>query len=254
MTFLAVTLFPFGLVIGSFLNVVIHRVPRKESVAWPASHCPDCGSELKKRDNVPLLSYLALRGRCRACGVRISFRYPLVELGTGALFSAAAFRFGPSLDLLPALILVCVLAALCGTDLEYRLLPNVIVLPALIAGLLSSVSLDPQAWWTYPAAALGVGGFLLALALLYPGGMGLGDVKMGAMLGAFLGFYAALAVFLGALAGAVVGGALMVLRRAGRRTWLPFGSFMALGGLAVLFFGPELWEGYLRLLGGGLSF
>lgn len=251
MTLLALTLFPFGLVIGSFLNVAIYRVPRKESIIWPASHCPRCGSVLRKRDNVPVVSYLLLRGRCRDCRERISPRYPLVELATGLLFSAAAYRFGPGPELVSALVLVCALVALGGTDLEHRLLPNAIVLPALVVGLAASALADPSGWWTYPVSALGVGGFLLALALVYPGGMGMGDVKMGAMLGAFLGGYAALAVFAGALVGAAAGGALMAAGRAGRRTRIPFGSFMALGGLAALFFGPGLWGGYLRLLGGG---
>lgn len=250
MTLLALTLLPFGLVIGSFLNVVIHRVPRKESVALPASHCPDCGTVLRKQDNIPLLSYALLGGRCRSCGVRIPMRYPLVELVTGALFVAAAYRFGPTLELLSALILCCVLVALGGTDLEHRLLPNALVLPALAVGLVVSVLVDPAGWWVYPLAAAGVGGFLLALALIYPGGMGMGDVKMGAMLGAFLGGYAALAVFIGALSGVVVSGTLMAAGRAGRRTRIPFGSFMALGGLVTLFAGPGLWGGYLRLLGG----
>lgn len=249
MTPLALTLFPFGLVVGSFLNVVIHRLPRKESVVWPASHCPRCGSTLRKRDNVPVISYLLLRGRCRDCRERISPRYPLVKLATGLLFAAAAYRFGPNLELVSALVLICALLALGGIDLEHRLLPNAIVLPALVVGLAVSTLANPPGWWTYPVAALGVGGFLLALALVYPGGMGMGDVKMGAMLGAFLGGYAALAVCAGALAGAVVGGALMAAGRAGRRARLPFGSFMALGGIAALFFGPGTWGGYLRLLG-----
>lgn len=250
MTALALALLPFGLVIGSFLNVVIHRVPRKESVVWPASHCPRCGVALRKRDNVPLISYLALRGRCRDCGTRISSRYPLVELVAGLLFAAASYRFGPSLELVSALILICALLALGGTDLEHRLLPNTIVLPALVAGLAVSALADLPRWWVYPVAALGTGGFLLALALVYPGGMGMGDVKMGAMLGAFLGGYAALAVFLGALIGAVAAGALRLTGRAERRMQIPFGSSMALGGIVVLFFGPGLWGGYLRLLGG----
>lgn len=250
MTPLAITLLPFGLVIGSFLNVVIHRVPRKESVVWPASHCPRCGVVLRKRDNVPLISYAMLRGRCRDCGLGISPRYPLVELVTGLLFAAAAYRFGLSLEFVGAIVLVCALVALGGTDLEHRLLPNVLVLPALVVGLVSSVVADPSGWWSYPVAAVAAGGFLLTLALVYPGGMGMGDVKMGAMLGAFLGGYAALAIFFGALAGTIVSGALMAVGRAGRRTAIPFGTFMALGGLVALFFGPGIWGGYLRLLGG----
>jgi leader peptidase (prepilin peptidase) / N-methyltransferase len=248
LTPLALTLFPFGMVVGSFLNVVIHRLPRKESVVWPASHyCPRCGSALRKRENVPVIPYLLLRGCCRDCRERISPRYPLVELATGLLFAATAYHFGPNLELVSTLILVSVLLALGGIELELRLLPNVIVLPALVVGLAGSTLANPPGWWTYPFVALGVGAFLLALALVYPGGMGMGDVKMGATLGAFLGGYAALAVF----AGAVVGGALMAAGRAGRRARLPFGSFMALGGIAALFFGPGMWGGYLRLLGGG---
>lgn len=251
MTALAVTLFAFGLVIGSFLNVVIHRVPRKESVVWPASHCPRCGVKLRGRDNVPLISYALLGGRCRDCAARISVRYPAVELLTGVLFASAAYRFGTSVELAGALVLVCALVALAGTDLEHRLLPNAIVLPALVAGLVLSAVSNPQMWWTYPVAAVAVGGFLLALALLYPGGMGMGDVKMGAMLGAFLGGYAALAVFAGAVFGALCAGVLMLAGLAGRRAAIPFGAFMALGGLAALFWGESVWSGYLRLLGGG---
>lgn len=242
---------PFGLVMGSFLNVVIHRVPLKESVVWPASRCPRCKAAIRGRDNVPVVSYLALRGRCRDCREPISARYPAVELLTGLLFGAAAYRFGLEPELARALALVCVLVALAGTDLAHRLLPNAIVLPALAAGLVLSVAVDPAGWWTYPVAALAAGGFLLALALVYPGGMGMGDVKMGAMLGAFLGGYAALAVFAGALAGALTWGALMSTGRAGRRTALPFGAFMALGGLAAVFWAEDVWDGYLRLLGGG---
>lgn len=251
MTALAVTLFPLGLVIGSFLNVVIHRVPRKESVVWPSSHCPRCGAKLRGRDNVPLLSYALLGGKCRDCAAPIPVRYPAVELLTGLLFVAAGYRFGASLELVGALVLICALLVLAGTDLEHRLLPNAIVLPALVAGLLLSAAADPQMWWTYPVAALAVGGFLLALALVYSGGMGMGDVKMGAMLGSFLGGYAALAVFAGALFGALGAGVLMLIGLADRRAALPFGAFMALGGLAALFWGESVWSGYLRLLGGG---
>lgn len=238
----------FGLVVGSFLNVVIHRVPRRESVVWPGSRCPRCGTPISARDNVPLLSYLLLRGRCRRCRAPIPARYPLVEGLTGALFAAAALEFGPGLRLVAALVLLAALVVLAATDLEHRLLPNAVVLPAAAAGLLLSAAADPGRWWVYPLSALGVAGGLLALALARPGGMGMGDVKMGGMLGAFLGPYAFLAVFLGAFAGALTSGALMILGKAGRQTRLPFGTFMALGGVAALFFGPELWGLYLGLL------
>ena len=239
-----------GLVVGSFLNVVIYRVPLRRSVVWPASHCPACGEPIKPLDNVPLLSYLLLRGRCRNCGARISPRYPLVEALTGALFAAAAYQFGLGLQLLSALVLIFTLLALAGIDLEHQLLPNVIVGPAALIGFALSILERPETWWLYPVSALVVAGGLFALALAYPGGMGLGDVKMGGMLGAFLGPYAALAVFLGAVCGALVGGVLMSLGKMRRRSALPFGVFMALGGIVALFVGPQLWGFYLDLVGG----
>src|SRR5215218_1018422 len=239
-----------GLVVGSFLNVVIHRVPLRRSVVWPASRCPACSEPIDPIDNVPLLSYALLRGRCRNCKAHISARYPLVEALTGALFAAAAYEFGLGLRLLSALVLISTLVALAGIDLEHRLLPNAIVGPAALIGFTLSVLESPERWWLYPISALAVAGGLFVLALVYPGGMGMGDVKMGGMLGAFLGPYAALAVFLGALCGALVGGVLMSLGRMERRSPLPFGVFMAIGGVVALFVGPELWGFYLDLVGG----
>ena len=240
-----------GLIAGSFLNVVIHRVPLRQSVVWPASHCPACGEPIEPRDNVPLLSYVVLRGRCRSCKARISARYPLVEALTGVLFAGAAYEFGLGLDLLSALALILALIVLAGTDLEHRLLPNAIVGPAALVGFTLSVLDSPERWWVYLVSALAVAGGLFALAFAYPGGMGMGDVKMGGMLGAFLGPYAALAVFLGALCGAITGGLLMAAGKMQRRHALPFGVFMALGGLVTLFVGPELWGLYLDLTGVG---
>jgi leader peptidase (prepilin peptidase) / N-methyltransferase len=238
----------FGLVVGSFLNVVIYRVPRRESVVWPASHCPHCGKPIRPIDNVPLISYLLLRGRCRNCKEPISVRYPVVEAITGFLFGAAAYEFGASLALLPALVFISALISLAFIDLEHRLLPNVIVGPAALAGLVLSILANPAGWWIYPLAAIEVAGALLGLALIYPSGMGMGDIKMGGMLGAFLGPYAALAVFLAALIGAVTGGLLMATGKIQRHSALPFGFFMALGGLISLFFGPQLWELYMNLM------
>ncbi|MGH3088241.1 MAG: prepilin peptidase [Rubrobacteraceae bacterium] len=237
----------FGLVVGSFLNVVIHRVPLRRSIAWPGSTCPECKTPISPKDNIPLLSYLLLRGRCRSCGVRIPARYPLVEAATGLLFALGAHRFGLSLELLLALALILALVPLAVIDLEHRLLPNAIVGPAALAGLVLSTIARPEWWWVYPASAAAVACGLFIIALLYPGGMGMGDVKMGGMLGAFLGPYAFLAVFIGALAGALVSGLLMFMGRIERRTRIPFGTFMALGGLVALFVGPFLWSRYLGL-------
>src|SRR5688500_972372 len=238
----------FGLVIGSFLNVVIHRMPRHESIVWPASHCPHCEEPIRPGDNLPLISYELLRGRCRNCKEPISARYPAVEATTGLLFGAAAYEFGASLALLPALVLISALIPLAVIDLEHRLLPNAIVGPAALAGLVLSILADPAVWWMYPISAIAVAAGLLGLALIYPSGMGMGDVKMGGMLGAFLGPYAALAVFLGALIGAVTGGLLMAAGKMQRRSALPFGLFMALGGVISLFAGPRLWELYMNLM------
>ncbi len=222
----------FGLVIGSFLNVLIHRVPLHRSIVWPSSSCPHCGGRIKALDNVPVLSYLLLRGRCRECEGRISLRYPLVEVLTGVLFALAAYEFGLSL----ALVLISALVALAGIDLEHRLLPNVVVGPAALVGFVLSVAGDPGRWWVYLVSAFGVAAGLFALALAYPGGMGMGDVKMGGMLGAFLG--------------ALVGGVLMARGKVRRRSALPFGVFLAVAGVFTLFLGQELWGSYLRLSGG----
>jgi leader peptidase (prepilin peptidase)/N-methyltransferase len=173
-----------------------------------------------------------------------------VEATTGVLFGAAAYEFGASLPLLAALILISTLIALAVIDLEHRLLPNAIVGPAALAGLALSILGDPARWWTYPLSAAAVAVALFGLALVRPGGMGMGDVKMGGMLGAFLGPYAALAVFLGALFGAIAGGLLLAAGEVGRRSALPFGSFMALGALVSLFVGPELWALYTDLVWG----
>ncbi len=239
-----------GLLVGSFLNVVIHRVPLRESIVWPASRCPKCGAKISPLDNIPLISYVLLRGKCRSCGVGISTRYSAVEALTGLLFGAAAYRFGLGVELTGALVLIAVLVALAGIDLEHRLLPNIIVGPAALAGLALSVLAAPAAWWVYVLSAVAVAGGLLGLALVYPGGMGMGDVKMGGMLGAYLGPYAALAVFMGALAGALVGGALIATGRMQRRSAMPFGVFLAFGGLVVLFAGREMWSLYLDFAGG----
>lgn len=249
----------FGLILGSFLNVVIHRVPRRESIVAPASHCPGCGDPLRMSDNLPLLSYLNLKGRCRSCARAISVRYPVVEALGALFFVAAVLRFGLSAETVWALALICFLLSLAVVDLEHRLLPNALVVPGTVAGLALSALRDPGGWWSYPLTAALAFASLLTLALLYPGGLGMGDVKFAALLGAFLGFYAFMAVLLGALLGAVVGGALLAAGRTTRRTPLPFGTFLSAGGLLTAFAGAELWAGYSSLVqrllfgGGALS-
>lgn len=236
----------FGLVVGSFLNVVIHRVPKRESIVWPASHCPKCEQDIAVKDNVPVLSYFLLRGRCRNCGERIPPRYPLVEGLTGVLFAAVVYEFGVSLQAVSGLVLVGVLVALAGTDIQDRLLPNAIVGPAALVGLGLSIATEPGSWWIFVVSMVAISGALFALVIAYPRGMGMGDVKMAGMLGAFLGPYAGLAVFLGAFCGLLVSVVLMVAGMMGRRAAIPFGAFLAIGGVVTLFVGRDLWNFYLN--------
>jgi leader peptidase (prepilin peptidase) / N-methyltransferase len=209
---------------------------------------PVLGERIKSLDNLPVLTYLMLRGRCRSCKARISPRYSLVEAVTGILFALATYEFGLSLSLAWTLVLISALVVLAGTALEHPLLPNAIVGPAAVVGFLLSSTVDPDGWWIYPVSAVAVAAELFALALAYSGGMGLGDVKMGGMVGAFLGLYAALVVFVGALVGALVGGVLMVTGAIQCGSALLFGVFLAFAGVLTLFLGQDVWGWYLRLV------
>jgi leader peptidase (prepilin peptidase) / N-methyltransferase len=243
-----------GLVVGSYLNVVIHRLPRDESTVLPRSRCPRCGAQLRARDNLPLVSFLLLGGRCRECKAPISWRYPLIEAATATLFVGALETFGLAWQALVAIVFGCMLIALAGIDFEHFLLPDVITLPGLAAGLLISVRADWIDWrQALLGAALGGGGlWLLArvwVLLRHEEGMGLGDVKMLAMVGAFLGWQGVLVtVFLGSLAGAIVGLALIAAGRLDLGSRLPFGVFLAGGAMVALFAGPTLIAQYGRLL------
>jgi leader peptidase (prepilin peptidase)/N-methyltransferase len=247
-----------GLLIGSFLNVVVHRVPRGESVVRPPSACPGCGQQIRARDNVPVLSWLLLRGRCRDCGAAISRRYPAVELLTGALFVVMALRFG--LDpVLPAyLYLAAVGLALAMIDLDCKRLPDALTLPSypVALALLGGAALlgsDSGELLRAVLGGLAMGAVYFALWFAYPAGMGFGDVKLAGVLGlytAWLGWGAwAVGLFLGFLLGGVFGIALIALRKGGRKTAVPFGPFMLLAVLIAVLAGPELARGYLDLTG-----
>ena len=244
----------FGLVIGSYLNVVIHRLPREESTVLPRSRCPRCGALLRAFDNVPLLSFLLLRGRCRQCQAPISWRYPLVEAATGALFVACLETFSLGWRAVVAAAFGAALLALAAIDLEHYLLPDAITLPGIAVGLLVSLRADWIDWRdALVGVALGGGGLWLLrqawLLLRHEEGMGLGDVKMLAMVGAFLGWQGVLVtVFLGSLAGALVGLALIAAGRLDLGSRLPFGVFLAGGAMVALFAGPALVARYSRLL------
>lgn len=236
-----------GLLVGSFLTVVAHRVPRAESVVGPRSRCPGCGTQIAAYDNVPLFSWLALRGRARCCGAGISARYPLTELAVALLFAAVTVAFWDEpWEIALGLIFVSTLVAVTLTDLELKLIPNKILLVAALLGVAIVLIGDPGSLPERIAAAAGAGGLLFAAALAYPKGMGLGDVKLAAVMGLFLGRNVAPALMIALLAGALVGAAIMAREgAAARKRGIPFGPFLALGGVVALFAGDELIDLYL---------
>jgi leader peptidase (prepilin peptidase)/N-methyltransferase len=239
----------FGLCIGSFLNVVIYRLPLGQSLASPPSRCRNCGYSLRWFDNIPVLSWVFLRGRCRNCGIDVSWQYPIVELITGALFVLVVWLTPVGPLLAARLILVCILVALFGIDLEHQILPNTITLPGIVIGLLFSLVAPPGIKDALIGAVLG-GGILYAIAAGYflwrrEEGMGMGDVKMLAMLGAFLGWKAVLVTLvLASFSGAFVGLGMMAVQRGGMKYALPFGTFLALGAVAAMLVGDPLIAWY----------
>ena len=263
----------FGLIIGSFLNVVIYRVPAGFSIVSPPSACPRCGTEIKAYDNIPLVSWLALRGRCRTCAEPISARYPLVELGTGAFFALVAWRFWPFhagaetgaahlgagiLLLVALLYLAAISVTLSLIDLDTHKLPNSIVLPSYLVGavLLGASGLlagDGRALLTALVGAAAAFAFYFILAIAIPGGMGFGDVKLAGVLGLFLGFLGWQELVVGVFAAFVVGGlfalALVIVRRAGRKSGIPFGPWMIVGAWIGAFVGAPLIDSYLSVVG-----
>ena len=244
----ALGLFVFwpALALGSFMNVVAARVPLRRSVVRPRSACMSCSSELAWYDNVPVGSWLLLRGRCRSCGARISPVYPAVELATAGLVAACFVKFGLSGEAFLAAFFCVVLVVLSAIDLTHRIVPNRIVLPAALIVLLAQTALNPSPEWML--GALGAAGFLFVAALAYPAGMGMGDVKLALLLGAMLGRLVGVGLMLGMLA-ALVPSFVLLARHgsAARKMGIPFAPFLALGALIALFAGQTLLDTYLRL-------
>jgi leader peptidase (prepilin peptidase) / N-methyltransferase len=269
----------FGAVIGSFLNVVIHRLPAGESVVFPGSRCPRCGAPIRPWDNVPVLGWLALRARCRDCREPISPRYPLVELANALLWAALALRFGPGLHSLASAAFCSALLAITLIDVDHWIIPDAITLPGILVGLAASFAAPPReslladllyerlglgrlpgvlaspGFWDSLAAVLVGGGFFWLVAevsfrVLRKEAMGGGDIKLTAMMGAFLGLRdLSVAVFLALLAGSAIGIALIVAGRKSGKDLIPFGPFLALGGVIAVFWARPLVDGYLRLRG-----
>ena len=242
----AVVIGVLGAAIGSFLNVVVHRLPRGESLVSPRSRCPSCGVELGARDNVPLLSWLALRGRCRRCGASISPRYPLIELLTALVFAAIALVKGVDAELFLELPFAAMLIAVGAIDLEHRIVPNRIVVPAAVYALLVGALVRTGDLPELAIAGAAAFGALLLAALAHPAGMGMGDVKLAGVMGLFLGRAVVPALFVAFLAGTIVGLVLIAREgRAGRKRGVPFAPFLALGGLVGILVGDDLVELYL---------
>jgi leader peptidase (prepilin peptidase)/N-methyltransferase len=251
-----------GLVVGSFLNVVIYRVPRGESLLRPGSRCPSCATSIKPWHNIPMLSWIVLRGRCATCGQPIALRYPLVELGTAGLFVAVTLRLS-NLDLLSALpaylYFAAIGVALAVIDLQVRRLPNPIVLPSypVLAVLLTVSAAAEREWWALGRALIGgavLYSFFFAMAYIYPAGMGFGDVKLSGIVGAVLAYLSWSALLIGAFAGffigAVAGLILMTIKRAGRKTAIPFGPWMIAGALVGIFAAEQIARFYVDTLAG----
>jgi leader peptidase (prepilin peptidase)/N-methyltransferase len=243
----AVFAFLGGLLLGSFTTVVAHRVPRGESIVGPRSRCPACGAQIAAYDNIPVFSWLLLRGRARCCGARISPRYPLTELTLGLLYAATVLiLWNDPGEIALGLVFVTVLLAVTLTDLERRIVPNkILVVGALLAVAIAAVA-DPGSLPERAAAAATAGGLLFLVALAYPKGMGLGDVKLAATMGLFLGRNVAPAIFVALLVGAAVGLVLIAVEGASaRKRAIPFAPFLALGGVVGLLFGDQLVDWYL---------
>jgi leader peptidase (prepilin peptidase) / N-methyltransferase len=237
-----------GMLTGSFVGVVAHRVPRGLSIVGPRSVCDSCGTQIAAYDNVPVFSWLLLRGHCRNCSEKIPARYPLVELGVGIAFAATAIvlRDDPA-QLALGLVFVAVLAAITLTDLERRIIPNAILIVGAIAGVAIAAATDPASLPERGLAALGGGGFLLLAALIYPRGMGMGDVKLAAMMGIYLGASIVPAMFIGIALGGVAGMGLMARYGSeARKHALPFGPFLAIGGVVGLLAGSQMIDWYLN--------
>jgi leader peptidase (prepilin peptidase) / N-methyltransferase len=242
---IAAIAFAPGLALGSFLNVVAARVPLRRSIVTPSSACMSCGHELAWYENVPLLSWIALRGRCSSCGTRISARYPAVELTAALLVAGCFWKFGLSGEAALAAFFCLTLVSISAIDAEHRIIPNRIVLPAAVIVLAAQTALKPSPEWAI--AAFGAFGFLFLAALVYPAGMGMGDVKFALLLGAMLGRTVPIAVFVGLVAAMVP--AFVLLARHGsaaRKMGIPMGPFLALGAVVALFAGHPLLQVYLN--------
>ncbi len=239
-----------GLALGSFATVVASRWPAEQSLVSPRSHCTTCDRTLSPLEMIPVLSWLALRGRCRGCGEGVSWRYPAIEAASGILAALAIITFGPTWEGLAAALLGVALVPVVVVDLEHRLIPSIIVFPVFVLALGATIMADPSRWWVPVAAALGAFAFFYVLWFLYPSGMGRGDANLALLLGAVLGASVLPALFVAFALGATLGVALLARFGAqARKMAVPFGPFLAAGALVALWFGPSMIGWYAGTLG-----
>jgi leader peptidase (prepilin peptidase)/N-methyltransferase len=237
-----------GAIMGSFLNVVAYRLPRHESLLRPGSHCPKCDEPVKPYDNIPVLSWLVLRGHCRRCSVAISPRYPLVEALTAALCVGAVLAHRSAAPIVLGVALILLVVPVTLIDIEHRIIPNRITALGAVAALVIGLALDPSGEPERLIAGTGAAGFLFLAVMAYPGGMGMGDVKLAGVMGLFLGAPVAVALLVALLTGVCFGAAVIARKgtRAGRKTAVPFGPFLALGAVTAVFAGPQLLDVYVN--------
>ncbi len=241
-------IFLLGLAIGSFLNVVIYRLPAGKSIIFPGSFCPECETRLKAWDLIPVLSFVFNQGQCRYCGTKISYQYPIIELGTATVLLLVYSYYGLSFLFLLYGVLALLLITTAGIDFNHLIIPNKLSYPGLLFGLAASLIGEHLTWGAALSGALIAGGSLLLVAVVSGGGLGIGDVKLAAVMGSFLGLWPTLvAIFIGSLLGSVVALYLIVVKDKGWKSKVPFGVFMALGGLIVILWGEAIIETYWQL-------
>ena len=240
--------FVLGLIVGSFLNVVIYRLPEEKSIIKPPSHCPNCNTRLKVIDLIPVFSYIFTKGRCRYCGDKISIQYPLIELLTAIFFLGVYLKFDLTSELFIMFLLLSALIVISMIDYKYMIIPNIITYSGIIIGFISAIIFDHLSIFDSILGIFIPALILLAVALIFKGGMGMGDVKLVAMLGAFLGYkYSLLSIFIGSLVGSIIGITLMALGIIERKDRIPFGPFICLGAVIMIFFGEQIINLYFSL-------
>lgn len=252
--YVAIALFAIGLPIGSFLNVVAYRVPRGQTPWKPSrSYCPSCNEPIPARDNIPVLGWILLGGKCRNCSEPISWRYPVFEAITAVLYGAAGLKFGWSIELFPALLFITTLVVVANSDIDLQVVPNQIVFISLLFGLVAMALAYPDDWLNWTLSAVIAFTVMLIIALAYPRGMGMGDVKLAGVMGLYLGRTVAPALLFAFFTGTIFGLAVMANRGVaeGRKTKVPFAPFMAAGGVFGLFFGEDVVDWYLDTFAGG---